>query len=351
MADFKINAFPGGEMIIRRSVKCVLLNLVAPKTNVEPYKIAIYQKGDTASAGRLKVSHLTSNDTLKLGAILGDSRSRREVVYIKSNKSVVDLLEKGKVETKRGEEKKPCTSRIPTISSSATVWKGNSVGYQLDVEISTAGSENLVLGALLCANDSIVSFRPSVSTSSTLSLSVNAADADDLVEEIGEALRKVWESARALDNAQIEKAVRNFYDDPYACVSTLIEGRQWPTSESIASNKKKYVDALSRWTSSWQPLNIRYNLKTPPVPLELVYHTQVRVETALYSSSLDLLCSITKTGDPDKLYDKLLQFLPDGTVEGKDVLKFTYGALLDIGQRFTYGECDAMFKRLLITHL
>lgn len=156
-----------------------------------------------------------------------------------------------------------------------------------------------------------------------------------------------------------------------------------PTMESIEKNAEAIIKGINAYARSCQSLlsACRCIVKIPPMPSEEAFSFIARVETTIAPQILDQELLITRlepyvasaaassaaaaaasganvTRDPlfDKLYEKVDEIVEriakkddkrtKKVDKHQDQITFTYGALLDAGQIFTYAECAELSSRV-----
>ena len=187
---------------------------------------------------------------------------------------------------------------------------------------------------------------------SSIDLRITGSSQEDLFHLIEEELSEV--SAGVLPTSkQVVKGLENIYCDPVACALLEQHGVPYPTVESLTATPDILKTQMEECGKGlWSRLVwCSYKIRIPPIRSEQALAFQTKLEYRLDPSILDTLCTLARfppsTNDP--LYDKILTFLPEGTTEKKSSsIEFDYGALVDLGQIFSYGEMAELSGRLTI---
>jgi len=181
-----------------------------------------------------------------------------------------------------------------------------------------------------------------------MELALQASTQDALLQYIEEEMAE-WQSKSVLTHSAIIDACHKIYLDPLACLAIYDSGERWPTAEWIEKDKEKFNEAIDIYSAHFHEVfrHCAYTVYIPPMPSELSFRFLTRLEIAFLPDLLDVECFIErKSGGSDALFDKLLQHLPAEAKESNAAINFTYGALLDLGQIFNYGECAAIAARV-----
>ena len=346
-----------------------LLNLI--DRNFVGYRLVIY-KGAIRMYGKTKwipvnTGYFTSIEDLQrdLGTVsgvpAGGNAKSADVAYIKSPMPIIAYLR----EVYSGNRpsipikwnKKPTTAIGPTrISSMVSAWFGDIAAYQLRLAICLGDDnktgESLITNALITATSgNSTKIDPYSATSSKISVTIDATSPDELVSSIQRHLQHAYrpKPRKLLTPENITVALRNMYNDPLTCLQIYLRKIKWPTVNGVIDISDKLTKMIAEFNFQRNVRSVDYTLYIPPIQKEEAHHLQTRIEASILVDIYDIECRLTRTSKDDPIYDKLLQCLPDGTTEdNNDTLLFTYGALVECGQIFTFADCTDLATRVVV---
>jgi hypothetical protein len=188
-----------------------------------------------------------------------------------------------------------------------------------------------------------------------IAIDISATTEKALLRYIEETMTE-QEEIKDLSIAAINQALLCTYLSP-AMVFRIYRSREsLPTVESIEKNKAKLIDGVNAYGKRFQDLVRRcsFEITIPPMPSEEAFRLLSRIEISISPKILDREFLLERREESDPLFEKVYQHLPaDGSSESsskakrkEDKISFTYGALVDVGQIFTYGECAELTSRV-----
>jgi hypothetical protein len=163
-----------------------------------------------------------------------------------------------------------------------------------------------------------------------------------------------------------QSEIEAFYLDPMVCLWNWYVGGEWPTAAWLGSEKinKTISETLAGFLGMVDV--IHYVLTVPPIPSEETVRFQVDIEDELLPDATNVICHMQCEGKDDVLFEKVRTSVGDiitdtfpkprraGSANKArapkmiEEMSFTYGAFLDAGQVFDYGECATLASRIWI---